>query len=173
MQDSSLESVFIENRAQLWRVARKIVNTPDLADDVLQDAYLKLVDCPCQRQANQPLGYCHQVVRNMALDYCRRHRVESTYRTFNIEVETLEVPAIDTPDRNLCTRQVVAGVERALSKLPCRARTVFELYRVEGMTQREIAQNLGCALGLVNGLIAEATAAISGFADLLLDPEAR
>lgn len=165
--DPSLGEVFIAHRMQLWRVARKIVNTADLADDVVQDAYLKIVDGPCVRHADRPIGYCCQVVRNMALDYCRRHRVEANYRTFDVDVEVLEIPNVETPDRRMRERQVLHAIDRALAGLPPRTRLVFELYRLEGLTQREIAARLDCALGLVNGLIADAAAAIKGCAHLL------
>lgn len=165
--EPSLGEVFIAHRAQLWRVARKIVSATDLADDVVQDAYLKIVDGASVRQAVQPVGYCFQVVRNMALDYCRRHRTEATYRSFDVEVEVLDIPNAETPDRRMRERQVIHAIDRALDALPPRTRQVFELYRIEGLTQREIAARLGCALGLVNGLIADAAAAIKGCAHLL------
>ncbi|MBO9643447.1 MAG: sigma-70 family RNA polymerase sigma factor [Pseudacidovorax sp.] len=163
----SLGDIFIANRTHLWRVARKIVNTAELADDVVQDAYLKIVDGACARLADKPVGYCCQVVRNMALDYCRRHRTEASYRTYDVDVEVLEIPNVDTPDRRMRERQVIAAIDRALATLPARTRLAFELYRLEGLTQREIAARLGCALGLVNALIAEAANAIQGCAHLL------
>lgn len=171
--EPSLAEVFIAHRAQLWRVARKIVSTADLADDVLQDAYLKIADGPCARQAERPIGYCCQVVRNMALDYCRRHRVEASYRTFDVDVETLDLPTTaSTPDRTMCERQVIDAIDKVLAGLSPRTRLVFELYRLEGLTQREIAARLGCALGLVNGLIAEAASAIKSCGQLLLESDA-
>lgn len=172
--EPSLAEVFIAHRPQLWRVARKIVNTSDLADDVVQDAYLKIADGPCVRQAERPIGYCCQVVRNMALDYCRRHRVEASYRTFDVDVELLDMPTTaSTPDRMMCERQVITAIDKVLAGLSPRTRLVFELYRLEGLTQREIAARLGCALGLVNGLIAEAANAIKSCGHLLLESDAR
>jgi len=174
LAEPSLGEVFIANRPQLWRVARKIVNTSDLADDVVQDAYLKLVDGPCVRHADRPIGYCCQVVRNTALDYCRRHRVEASYRTFDIDVEQLDMPATSlAPDRMMCERQVIGAIDKVLAGLAPRTRLVFELYRLEGLTQREISSRLGCALGLVNGLIAEAATAIKSCGQLLLESEPR
>ena len=171
--EPSLAEVFIAHRAQLWRVARKIVSTADLADDVLQDAYLKIADGPCARQAERPIGYCCQVVRNMALDYCRRHRVEASYRTFDVDVETLDLPTTaSAPDRTMCERQVIDAIDKVLAGLSPRTRLVFELYRLEGLTQREIAARLGCALGLVNGLIAEAANAIKSCGQMLLESDA-
>ncbi|CAN7517734.1 sigma-70 family RNA polymerase sigma factor [Variovorax paradoxus] len=169
LSEPTLAEVFIANRAQLLRVARRIVRTAELADDVVQDAYLKITDGPCVRKADRPIGYCCQVVRNVALDCCRRHTVEANYRTFDVDVEALDVAGAPTPDRLMRERQAIQAIDKVLAGLPARTRLVFELYRLEGLTQREIAQRLGCALGLVNGLIAEAAQAIKECGRLLED----
>lgn len=165
----TLAEVFIANRAQLLRIARRIVRTPELADDVMQDAYLKIADGPCVRSAERPMAYCCQVVRNVSLDCCRRHTVEASYRTFDIDVELLDLSGAPSPDRLLRERQTLHAIDRALAALPTRTRRVFELYRIEGLTQREIAARLDCALGLVNGLIADAARAIQACGALLDD----
>lgn len=165
--EPSLGEIFIVNRTQLWRIARKIVRTADLADDVTQDAYLKIVDGPCERQAERPFSYCCQVVRNLALDYCRRHTVECAYRSFDVDVEGVDVPCVASPERTLRERRVLAAIDQALAGLPPRTRQAFELYRLEGLTQRDIAKRMGCSLGLVNGMIAEAAKAIGGCRHLL------
>ena len=169
LSEPTLAEVFIANRAQLLRVARRIVRTAELADDVVQDAYLKITDGPCVRKADRPIGYCCQVVRNVALDCCRRHTVEANYRTFDVDVEALDVAGPPSPDRLMRERQAIQAIDKVLAGLPARTRLVFELYRLEGLTQREIAQRLGCALGLVNGLIAEAALAIKECGRLLED----
>ncbi|MFC6978486.1 sigma factor-like helix-turn-helix DNA-binding protein [Microbulbifer taiwanensis] len=47
-------------------------------------------------------------------------------------------------------------VARALGELPERTRRVFELYRMGGHTQREIAKMLGVSPTLVNFMIRDA-----------------
>lgn len=69
---AALKEVFVAHRAQLRRIAQKIVGTPEIADEVTQDAYLKLVEGACARNVDKPYCYCCQVVRNLALDHCRR-----------------------------------------------------------------------------------------------------
>jgi len=167
--ESSLGDVFVANRAQLWHVARRIVRTTELADDVVQDAYLRIADGACERKIDKPMGYCCQVVRNLALDHCRRQSLEATYRTFDIDVETVDVPGPSAPDTVMRDRQVVGLIEQALSQLPARTRVAFQLYRLDGLTQRDIAAQLGCALGLVNRLIAEADEAIGAMRHLIKD----
>ena len=158
--EPTLGEVFIANRAQLQRVAQKIVRTADLADEVLQDAYLKLADGACVRDVRKPLGYCCQVVRNVAFDYHRHNSVEATYRTYCEDVELVSRPSNDAPDRVLDGRQALAAIDRVLEALPARTRLALELNRLSGMTQREIGVRLGCSATLVNFMIKDADAAL-------------
>lgn len=166
----SLEEVFVANRAQLWRIVRKIVPSADLADDVMQDAYLRIADGPCvDRRIDKPLGYCCQVVRNLALDHHRRQALESTYRALDVDFELLEPPCPLSPARLMSDRQMVRLVDQALDTLPPRTRQAFELHRLQGLTQRDIAERMGCALGLVNRMIASAHKAIEPCMRLLME----
>jgi len=53
------------------------------------------------------------------------------------------------PDRVLQARQSLATVMAALRALPERTRTIFILFRLEGMKQREIADVLGISVRTV------------------------
>ncbi|SDO97469.1 RNA polymerase sigma-70 factor, ECF subfamily [Rhodoferax sp. OV413] len=156
----TLADVFIANRAQLQRVAQKIVRTTDLAEEVLQDAYLKLADGAAVRAVHKPLGYCCQVVRNVAFDYHRHHSVEASYRTYCDDVELMSPPSNDAPERVLDGRQALVVIDRVLGALPARTRLAFELSRLSGMTQRQIGVQLGCSATLVNFMIKDADAAL-------------
>ncbi|MGN7873603.1 RNA polymerase subunit sigma-70 [Roseateles chitinivorans] len=167
--EPTLAHVFIENRPRLRRIAQGIVRTPEQADDVLQDAYLKLIHGESPRQADRPLCYCSRVVRNLALDYCRKHSVEANYRCFDVEADELDIPDTASPEQQMRDKQVICSIDRALAGVPAQTRQAFELYRLEGLTQREIAKRMGCALGLVNAWIADAARAIAGCRHLLAD----
>lgn len=167
--ESSLRDVFVANRPQLWQVARRIVRTPDLADDVVQDAYIRIAHGACDRKVDRPMGYCCQVVRNLALDHCRRQSLEATYRTFDVDVETLEVAGPVPPDRVMQDRRALCLIDQILSALPPRTQVAFQLFRLDGLTQRDIAAQMGCSLGLVNRLIAEADEAIGAIRHLMED----
>ncbi len=166
----TLEEVFIANRIQLWRIARKIVHAADVADDVMQDAYLRIAGNSCvERKIEKPYAYCCQVVRNLALDQHRRLANEAIYRTLDVDVELLDVAGAPSPARAMIDRQAIGFVDKALEGIPPKTRLIFELYRVHGLTQRDIAARLNCALGLVNRLIADAGRAIQPWAHLLGD----
>lgn len=167
MSNPTLGEVFIANRPQLRSIAQRIVRTPELADEVMQDAYLKLVEGACAREVDNPFGYCCQVVRNLALDHCRRQTVEFTYRVHTEDGELPEVPGGAGPDQQLHERRVVDAVDKALDTLPSRTRLVFELYRLAGLTQREIGRRLGCSATLVNFMLKDAVNALAPCRELL------
>jgi len=164
---AALEEVFVAHRAQLRRIAQRIVGTPEVADEVTQDAYLKLVEGACARNVDKPYCYCCQVVRNLALDHCRRQAVESTYRIYTADGELPQVAGGRVPERCLHERQVLDAIDRVLGTLPPRTRHAFELYRLSGLTQRDIAQQLGCSATLVNFMLRDAAQAIASCRDLL------
>jgi RNA polymerase sigma-70 factor (ECF subfamily) len=136
-----------------------IVGTTEAADDVLQDAYIKLIEAARTAEVRHSLAYCFQAVRNLALD-CRR-RCTFEEHLLAVEDEGANVPAAQaTPEQYAINRQNLAIIDAALARLPMRTRQVFEMYRVGGLTQRDIAQRMSVSVGLVNGMIRDATNAL-------------
>ena len=148
-----IDALFVAHRTQLRRVAFKILGDWDRADDVIHDAYLKIRDCSDNKsEVKQPIAYLFQTVRNMAIDQYRRSMFE--LGLFDSEEEGLLVPdKLRTPDIYLMHSQSLNLVMVALGELPERTRRVFELYRLEGYTQRMIAEELQISVSLVNILI--------------------
>lgn len=150
-----LRGLFIAHRSQLRQAAMKIIGTSEQADDVVQDAYLKVVEMAAEFDVKQPLAYLFQLVRNLAIDRHRRTVLES--RFFASEEEGLHVPATaGTPEAVAVNMQQLRLVADALAKLPERTRRAFELYRIGGHTQREVADQLGVSTTLVNFMIRDA-----------------
>lgn len=148
-----MDALFIAHQAQLRRAAFKILRDWDQADDVVHDAYLKIRECSDnQVEVKQPIAYLFRIVRNMAIDQYRRYIFELDL--FDNEEEGLLVPdKLRTPEAYLMHYQDLNLVMKALNKLPDRTRRVFELYRIEGYTQRMIAEELHISVSLVNILI--------------------
>ncbi|SCY65073.1 RNA polymerase sigma-70 factor, ECF subfamily [Nitrosospira sp. Nl5] len=154
-QTVDLSSVFVAHQAQLRRAALNIVRNPERAEDVVQDAYLKVTETAGILNIKQPLAYLLQMVRNLAIDRHRRAAFEGGL--FEREEEGFHVPAlIGTPESTAISRQHLALIAGALSELPERTRRVFELYRLDGHTHCAIASKLEISTSLVNILIHDA-----------------
>lgn len=155
-QLSDLVDIFIAHRSQLCQLATKILGSRDRAEDVVQDAYLKVMDAKAVFVVKQPAAYVFRIVRNLAIDHYRRAGLESG--VFTVEEDGQNVPSSvsATPEAISINRQQLSLVARALDQLPERTRRVFELYRMGGHTQREIAQMLDVSPTLVNFMIKDA-----------------
>lgn len=148
-------AVFAEHRSQLLRAAFKILGNVESAQDVVQDTCLKMIEAGHVFEVKQPLAYLFQMVRNLAIDAHRRSTVEA--RVFVSEEGGMDVPASSgTPESVTVNREDLRIVAAALAELPERTRRAFELHRLSGLTQREIADELGVSITLVNFMIRDA-----------------
>lgn len=152
---NDLGAMLVEHRHQLKQAAMKILGNAERAEDVVQDVYLKVIEAVGASEVRQPLAYLFQAVRNLAIDRHRRFSFENGL--FGLEEEGEHVPAgFGEPEANAIGRQRLDIVVRALEGLPERTRHVFELHRICGYTQREVAAKLEISPSLVNILIHDA-----------------
>jgi len=155
--ESQLGEVFAEHRAQLRRAAHRILGDASAAEDAVHDAYLRAVQALRAHAAvRHPLSYAHRVVRNLAIDHHRRGSLEAQLFAPEDSGAQVAAPAAHTPEAMAIDRQQLAQVARALAELPDSVRRAFELYRLEGCTQREIGARLGLSAATVNQLIRQA-----------------
>ncbi|UMU21810.1 RNA polymerase factor sigma-70 [Herbaspirillum seropedicae] len=156
-QAARLREQFIEHRARLRDVATRILGCPHRADDVVQDTFIKIAEVPDDFDIKQPVAYLYRIVRNLAIDRHRRSAFECD--VFTEEEDGLDVHQEgDSPEAIAISRQYLSMIGRALEGLPARTRRAFELYRLSGLTQREIAAELNISTTLVNFMIRDALA---------------
>jgi len=149
-----LSQEFIACRGELRRLATYLVESRDLVDDVLQDAYLRLIRSR-HAEVSSPTAYCRQVVRNTALDYGRRRAMELKRFVSPADGEPPEVEGGLPAYAGIDQRRAIARVDSMLETVPSRARWAFEHSRLHGLTQREIAKTLGVSATLVNFMVKE------------------
>ncbi|MBB5393229.1 MULTISPECIES: RNA polymerase factor sigma-70 [unclassified Herbaspirillum] len=146
---------FMACRAQLRDAAARILGCRQRAEDVVQDAWFKIAELPEDFSVRHPKAFLLQVVRNLAIDRQRRMAIESFM--FAEEEEGMDVICHQaTPEGTSISRQALVSVARALSTLPERTLRAFELHRLDGYTQREVAERLGVSTTLVNFMIRDA-----------------
>src|SRR3546814_5703694 len=75
------------------------------------------------------------------LQRIRRNRIVRIDHLTDAQALALEDDA-PGPDRHVAARRELARVRRMIDDLPPRCREIFELRRVEGVSQREIAERL-------------------------------
>lgn len=127
-----------------YGVARRFTGTHEDADDVLQDAFLKIHhNLAALERPEAFFPWARRILVNTALDHIRRVR-----RARAVETEPDENLAeraesdVEPPDRRVEEREFFRKMERALKVLPPRQREVVLLHDVEGFTTEEISGKL-------------------------------
>lgn len=156
---------FIAHRPLLRREACRWMGDRDLADDVVQEACIKLMQGPPPRCVQQPVAYCMRVVQHLCIDHLRRRQAER--QVFVEEDEDIDLQTCaGTPEHVAIGRQRLQGVDRCLRGLPARTRQAFVLHRLHGHTQQEVADRLGVSITLVNFMVHDALQALARCPDL-------
>lgn len=144
-----LELLFIENRQDLIRFVAARCGSRELAEDLMQDLWLKL-----STQAIGPVAngraYLFRMANNLVLDDLRgRHRAMTRDRSW-IEADHIgDVLTEDRPDSSLpadeeiARRQEASVLERAIAALPPGAQRALRLHRLEERDQAEVARIMG------------------------------
>lgn len=127
--------------AALRRFLQRRLNSVEAADDLSQEAYLRLARLGDGEGIADQRGYLFTIASNLARDHQRRQRREGNPEPADM-LEALACPAPD-PERTVAARQELAALERAIAGLPPRTREILLLFRVEGWTRRQIAAHLG------------------------------
>jgi RNA polymerase sigma-70 factor (ECF subfamily) len=135
---------------------RRIRNHSE-AEDMTQEVLMRVAERGSAIDASRPDGYVFQIAANLLRDRGRRMKVRAVYQQGLGANEAARVEELD-PDRVLQGRQSLATVVNALRELPERTRTIFILFRLENMKQREIADMLGISVRTVEQHVIRASA---------------
>ncbi|MBB3256945.1 RNA polymerase sigma-70 factor (ECF subfamily) [Paraburkholderia bannensis] len=156
MQKQALAHALMTSRRTLIDTASRIVGCRRGGEDVVHDIWLRLEEADDFGEIRQPGGYIARMVRNHAIDRCRRLNLEAFYCA--PEEAALDVACEEpSPEQANMNCQAMCMLSDALDALPERSRTAFCLYYVYGYTQREISDHLGVSSTLVNCMVRDAT----------------
>jgi RNA polymerase sigma-70 factor (ECF subfamily) len=132
----------IPHEADLRARLRRMAVPEDEISDIVQDAYLKIARLDSVAHIKSGRGYFFSTARTVLIDRIRRDRIVRIDSMTEMEALTLadEDPG---PERRVSARMELDRVRRLIDALPDRCREIFELRRIQGVPQREIAERLG------------------------------
>lgn len=112
-------------------------------DDVIQEAYARIWKAGIHSIA-QPRAYFYTTIRNLLSEQARRARIVPMERMG--EIDSLRIISAEPgPDQRANARQELAQLLAAMSELPPQCRRVFELRKLDGLSQRDVAAAMGIA----------------------------
>ncbi|HEY0301906.1 MAG TPA: sigma-70 family RNA polymerase sigma factor, partial [Rhizomicrobium sp.] len=143
----------IEPALRAWLRRRRLSESE--IDDLVQETYAKLITLPSVENIRDPKNYAFQVAHSIFASRIRRARIVPIHA--GIDLSELAIPANDgTPEDIVQAREELLELAGALASLPLRCRTAFLLRRVDGLSQREVAQRLGISEKTVENYMTQA-----------------
>lgn len=133
---AAVAPVFLAYEAQLKGFVQKQVKDREVAEDILQQLYLKLYkNCEQLQEVHNLKSWLYQITRNTVYDFFREN---SRRQSLDAGADLL---AEELPEQ---TRQEVeALVEPLISLLPPLYAEPLRLSELEGISQKEIAERMG------------------------------
>lgn len=113
-------------------------------DDLVQEALSRVCQAYAAGPIATPRAFLFTTARNLALDRVRRHQIVNIESL--AEIESLPVYSDeDGVPETVAKTQELELLTQAIQSLPDRCRRVLTLRKIYGLSQREIAMQLGIA----------------------------
>jgi RNA polymerase sigma-70 factor (ECF subfamily) len=136
---AAFDALYDEYRARLYSFLVRLSRRHDVAEDLLEETWLRLVEHACRLKPDTHLGpWLFTVARNLYFSYCRSRAVEDE-RVAGLMGLWSTAVARPSPFEEAAADELERRVERALSSMPPHYREVLLLSLVEEMTPAEIA----------------------------------
>lgn len=145
--NKGIEIVYDNYRDSLLNAIVKIVKSQDLAEDILQESFIKIWKTIPQYDSQKGRIYTWllNVCRNTALDYLRSKEGKKYHRTFDLSANLTFVEIA----YNEIFQSDGIGFKNLISRLnPEKEQIINELY-FKGSTQKEASKDLALPLGTV------------------------
>ncbi|MBO9702576.1 MAG: RNA polymerase sigma factor [Sporocytophaga sp.] len=140
----SFKKIFDYYLPRMRPVCLRYVHTAFEADDVLQEAFVKIFHNIRNFKFEGSFeGWIRRIVVNTALDHFKRN---STYYS-HLNIDQINESETESEEINLISDSEPSELVLLVNKLPEGYRMVFNLYVFEDYSHREIAEMLGISEG--------------------------
>ncbi len=151
LQNSDLDALgelFERYRTRVYRTALAIVRDEAVADDILQDCFLKVYANAGRIDVERPLApWLYRVTVN--LSYTWLSRGKGRRASLENVVDQVATPMRQAPDRLTEQTELRQNVRKAIGELSIDQRVVVVLYYLNGLSLQDIAEILDLPVGTV------------------------
>ncbi len=145
---------------RLYRLAQRITGDRAEAEDLVQEAFLRLWVRASRWQPERGCftTWLSRIIVNLSIDHVRKHRGEALERVAELADTAPRADVESCIQRQQIGQRVAAEVRR----LPFRQRTALALCYYEGFSNLEAAEILGVGVGALEALLVRARRSLRG-----------
>lgn len=122
------------------------VGNRDVADDLTQDTFARLLLGRDLAALREPRAFLTTVARGLAANWFRRQALERAYLEY---LAQFPEPVLPSLEEQALVREALQQIDAMLDGLPAMARRVFLLAQFDGLRYEAIGEQLGLSLSTV------------------------
>lgn len=150
-KEKKFEEVFRTHFKELYRYAFKIVGDSDTAEETVQQVFLKLWEKNGQQDIHASIrSYLYRAVYNESINYIKKEQRKAKYELYQTQHQDNQTYSQQND------LELRSQLHAALSTLPEKSRTVFEMSRFQELRYQEIAEELTLSQKTVEGHMTKA-----------------
>ena len=141
MKAISFQTDILPLKNELFRMALRITQNREEAEDVVQETMIKVWNRREQwLQLESIEAFCLTICRNLSLDKLRR--MDNQAQSLGDDIDPTDLSHSSNPEQITIQRDRSRMVRQLINELPERQRTCMQLRDIEGKSYRDIAQIL-------------------------------
>lgn len=140
---------------ELLRFLQGTVRDRETAADLAQESYARVLAVQQSGETiAEPRALLYRTARNLIIDQHRRSEVRGAYAapanaSADDMAEQIAGPAACEPEVAAMSAQSVQALLDAIGALPLRCREAFILHKFDGLSQAEVARQMGISVTMV------------------------
>ena len=155
-RNSLFSAAFREHRGRLYHYLRRRLANEEDAQELAQEAFLRLLRVPRVDLVADPQAYLYRVARNLVYERGTRSPPPGSW-VEEAELESIEDPN-GTPEAEAERAVLAQSIARVLAELSPRHQSILLLFCQNGLSQREISEQVGLSKSMVQKCLAQAIA---------------
>ena len=158
---AAFDRIYAEFNARLFSFLARVSRNRDVAEDLLEETWLRFVDRAPKLRPDTSLGpFLFTVARNLYVSYCRSRLMEGSQTVDMIGLWPLGTPR-PSPFESTVANETGRRIEAALAELPAPYREALLLVAIEGLRPAEAAIVCGITPEAMRQRISRARATIA------------
>lgn len=143
----STESIWQACSSQLRAYIARRISNPSLADDILQDVFIKIHEnIDTLRDNTKIASWVYNITNNSIVDYYRKHKLEPIDIDTFAEKDLSTLLDLESSQASCYTEHIAAGLPAMIDALPEKYSQALTMVELEGISQVELAQKLNLSL---------------------------
>jgi len=145
---AAFEALYEMHKAAIYRTALAITNDQAIAEEILQDTFLRAFKHMARVRDGVSLApWLYRIAVNLAYDWTVKRK--RWLAAINNIIERIIVTTTVSPERSVEEREIQELLYEAINRLEFKQRTTLVLFYLQGFSLVEIAEVMECPVGTV------------------------